>query len=498
MAPKRTSSPSSSSISPSVQVIIRPRTTSSSSTMSNGSFASRLQRTSISSISQSSSASSSSSNSAVKEHNQNQNPRSKSKGKRKGSDRAQLSIEDGTFESSIQSAFSNDSISSTLSIRQISISQIHKRDREDFKFPSLTSICLEIVAKEFGSWILPSRETFDQVGAVEDNGKGKAKKKVIPKKVVKKRKTRAFGSANWISKDSEGEDDDEEFQPPLDGFTSTTATSLPSRSSTRNSPSNSISKPTFSVSVSRTIPTSETLQLLSLRNHHLLKHLPSNHLSTLLTLLILHSPQALTRKILINYFLSSPQVNKIHLSSSLLSLSSEPNSISLLLASVNSLRNVKRLELQGLTRLEDRALISLFKRNQTAEMALEKLSLPGCLLISDTFLKFLSSNPLSESLGRLNHLDLSFTDITPSSLESIMNEFKGLRVLKVANVRKLVSISYTFSSPLLSTILTVFLQLFSERSNHSALNQFVNDSSSLSLNSFNSTSTSRETEFKIY
>lgn len=439
MAPKRQSNGSASSSLPQgVEVVTVKRrkvNPSSDSTFSSSSssFNSRLQRSNHHNASSSSSSSPKSSKT-----------KAKTVVKSKPSARALLASEDASFESSIQSSFSTSSSSNQdyqLSKRELPLHLIHQRDSPNFKFPSLTQLCLQVAGRNWDTSILPSRETFDQAQNGDTKGKGKEKEKQKESGKLSKPKKKSFG---WFVRDEEQEDRDEDYKE-------VSSSHPPRNSSTRSSRRNNGSRETKEKTSKKVIKlTSDQLKNLTLTNHSILKILPSTHLTELLNILIKTSPTSLNRQTLINYFLTSKQINQITLSNSLVLINENPSSISNLLFQIN-IQNLKTLELIGLTRLTETSLISLFRKSRGNGLPgkLETFSLKGCVKIGDEFVEVLSQilgdKRSSSSIGDemvviyspLKYLDLGFTDCSLIALESILKNFSELISLNMEDWGKL-------------------------------------------------------------
>jgi hypothetical protein len=315
--------------------------------------------------------------------------------------------------------------------------------------PTLASLCLEIVAKNFLTHVLPSQQTYDQakgLGKTESNGKGKHRDQ-------KKPVTRGGGGSRTVSasqvfgavakgigkKRRRGESEEadaQDFVPSddSDAGADVEQVGIAAGPSTRSRRAQGDQDPPASDdNVQATV---EELTELSKENHQLLKLLPEGNLLKLLRLLKRHCPSALTRTILTTYFVNGR--THVELDASMSLLAERPEQINLIIGSAGQpvlpptaalqvSAPLISLSLSGLPQLSPQSLSALFRRSPL----LQEVVLKGCVQVDASCVKALVE---SGSMNSLRVFNANFTDIGVEGVESIISNARSLVVLKVANV----------------------------------------------------------------
>lgn len=184
-------------------------------------------------------------------------------------------------------------------------------------------------------------------------------------------------------------------------------------------------------------------------NKELLKHIPTSIMEELFDLLCLHAPWSLTKDMLTMYFLPAvgtssqpPRTrSRIFFPGALPLFSQDAKCASLLLATLaGSLalandahavtRCISALDLHGLTRLPGAAVTRLLKAPSQASHAwhLRRICLPGCLSVNDATVATI----LQVTGDSIEHLDVTLTSVTASSIAAMGAACPLLQVLKLA------------------------------------------------------------------
>lgn len=183
-------------------------------------------------------------------------------------------------------------------------------------------------------------------------------------------------------------------------------------------------------------------------NKDLLKHLPSTIMDELFDLLCLYAPWALTKDVLVTYFLpvvgtakqpARPR-KRIFLPASLPVFSQDTKCAPLMLATLaGSLAlaadpkavtaHIQAIDVHGLTRLPGASISRLLKAPTVPQAwQLERVTLPGCLAVNDA-----TVNAIIQVSGMtLVHLDVTLTSATAASITALGVACPRLRVLKLA------------------------------------------------------------------
>ena len=184
-------------------------------------------------------------------------------------------------------------------------------------------------------------------------------------------------------------------------------------------------------------------------NKDLLKHMPATMMEELFDLLCLHAPWSLTKEILTMYFLPAvgtssqpPRTrSRLFLPGSLPLFSQDAKCASLILATLAGsfalasdahvvTRCITALDLHGLTRLPGAAVTRLLRAPSQASHAwrLRRVSLPGCLSVNDATVATI----VQVTGDTLEHLDVTLTSVTASSIAAMGAACPRLQVLKLA------------------------------------------------------------------
>lgn len=363
----------------------------------------------------------------------------------KPSARYQRVLEDEAYAEQIQKTYSP-STNVNISSRQLPLQAIRERDGASFQTPSLASLCLEVVAKNFLTHVLPSQQTYDQAKGIEaigSKGKGKHKDEKMP--VSRGGGSRTLSASQIFGAVSKGigkkrrrgeseEADGQDFVPSDDSDADAEQIGIAAGPSTRRRRAQEDQKP--ATSDDHVQATVEELTELSKENHQLLKLLPEGNLLKLLRLLKRHCSSALTRTILTTYFVTGR--THVELDASMSLLAERPELINLIIgaagqpalpptAALQVSAPLIRLSLSGLPQLSPQSLSALFRRSPL----LQEVVLKGCVRVDAPCMKALVE---SGSMRALRILNANFTDIGLEGVESIISNGRSLVTLKVANV----------------------------------------------------------------
>lgn len=343
----------------------------------------------------------------------------------KPSARYQRILEDEMYEEQIQRMYSPATTSNT-STRTLPLHVQKQRDGQDFKLPSLHSLCLELTAKHFLTHVLPSREVFDKAAATGARGNVKQRAAPQPARPKPRIVSRGIGGRPIMDEESAAGADFVPSDDSDEGGDGVGIAAAPRRMSTRRGPASSTS------SVNASALSSDDLRELHADNSQLLKLLPPPTKIKLLRLLRTVCPESLTRQTLVTYFIHGQP--EVELDSAMTLFVQQPNDINLVLRSIgpadatSSMAQVplRRLSLSGLTRLAPKALASLFIRCRH----LEEVVLKGCVRVDAECIEAL----LKYNAKHLRVLNANFTEIGAAGVEAVVARAPKLQTLKVANV----------------------------------------------------------------
>ncbi|CAO1616911.1 unnamed protein product [Sympodiomycopsis kandeliae] len=357
----------------------------------------------------------------------------------KPSARYQRILEDENYEAHIQSTYSPVT-NSSASTRTLPLEEQKRMEEDDFKWPTLHSMALELTAVHFLTHVLPTREAFDQ--QIKGKGKGKApssrSSSTVSRSRVSRVVSRGIGGRPILDEETAAGDD---FVPSgadsgSEGSADSDIGIAASRSSKRIKSSKQSASNDKARSNSKLLTEQEAKEQYE-ENSQMLKLLPPLTKIKLLRLLRKHHPEALTRLVLVTYFLRG--LPEIELDSAMTLFVEQPEEINRVLrmvgpsseaqlstsASVLSVP-IRRLNLSGLTRLSPTALVACFGRCRH----LEEVVLKGCVRVNAECMSAL----LEHNAQHLQVINVNFTDIGPEGLEMLISRAPNLKVLKVANV----------------------------------------------------------------